>query len=116
MKNIVLISSCLIGMMACVSNKTARTELPKMMSDSLKKITQEQCNKGMALFIENCSSCHVDSSKKKQTFPDFSSDQLSNYEFRFANEKHEENLSEAQLSQDELVMIITFLTYKKKNK
>ena len=116
MKKILLITSCLIGMMACVSNKAARVELPSMMSDSLKKVTMEQCNKGMALYIENCSSCHSDSSKKKQTIPDFSPEQLSNYEFRFANKKHEEQLSESQLTQDELVQIITFLTYKKKNK
>lgn len=116
MKKIGLAIIGLIGMIGCVSNKAARVELPSMMSDSLKKVTMEECNKGMALFIENCSSCHGDSSKKKQTIPDFSPEQLSNYEFRFANKKHEEQLSEAQLSQDELVQIITFLTYKRKNK
>ncbi|MFM6984379.1 MAG: hypothetical protein ACKOXF_09610 [Chitinophagaceae bacterium] len=115
MKKIGIAFIGLIGMIGCVSNKAARVELPAMMSDSLKKVTMEQCNKGMALFIENCSSCHCDTSKKKLTIPDFSAEQLSNYEFRFANKKHEEQLSESQLSQDELVQIITFLTYKKKN-
>src|SRR5574343_1220667 len=115
MKKMAVIILVLMGTTACVSNKLARVELPSMMSDSLKKVTQEQCNKGMALFIENCSPCHGGSDKRK-SIPDFSPEQLSNYEFRFANKKHEEQLSEAQLSQDELVQIITFLTYKRKNK
>jgi hypothetical protein len=53
--------------------------------------------------------------KGKTIIPDFSPDQLSNYEFRIANEKHDENLSETKLSSDELAQIIKFLTYKKRS-
>lgn len=114
---IVLYLSVIIAIVSgCKTNKSVGIELPELMADSLKKVTKVQCETGLALYRENCSRCHTDTVKGREVIPDFSSDQLSNYEFRFANRKHEEQLSEAKLTQDELVLIITFLSYKKKNK
>ena len=99
----------------CSSKKLAVYELPAAMAPAVRLSMQEQCDKGLILYRMNCAKCHSDSSKKKEFIPDFSPSQLSNYEFRFANKKHEDNLNENQLTQDELVNIIMFLTYKKKN-
>ena len=47
--------------------------------------------------------------------PDFTADQLQGYEIRVQNEKHEEKLPDEKVSSEELVLISTFLLYKKRN-
>lgn len=115
MKYIISAIALIIIFEMCGAKKTATVQynFPPMMNDTIRKVTQEQCDKGLVLFRLNCSKCHADTVKGKEVIPSFSSEQLSNYEFRFRNKKHEDNLTESKLSQDELIMIITFLTYKK---
>ena len=115
MKYLLSVIALIIIFEMCSAKKTATVQynFPPIMSDTIRKITQEQCDKGLALFRLNCSRCHTDTVKGREIIPNFSTEQLSNYEFRFRNKKHEDNLTESQLTQDELVLIITFLTYKK---
>jgi hypothetical protein len=47
--------------------------------------------------------------------PDFTEEQLGAYSIRVANAKHEEQVSESNVSAEELALITTYLTYKKKN-
>lgn len=106
----------LVLMSNCSLSKKTYYILPPEMTESVRKSAEEQCEKGLMLFRMNCSKCHADTVNGKEILPDFTPEQLSNYEFRVANKKHEDNLGEMQLTQDELVSIIAFLTYKKKNK
>lgn len=114
------LSSIILGLSLvfsqCKSKQVVYYELPAEMSSDVRTAVQAQCEKGLVLYRLNCAKCHSDTVKGKEVIPDFSPEQLSNYEFRFANKKHEDNLNETQLTQDELVCIIAFLTYKKKNK
>ena len=73
------------------------------------------CNKGLALWQLNCGKCHNQKVGNKIYVPDFTQMQLAGYELITGNKEHETNLSQAQISADELNNIITFLTYKKKS-
>ncbi len=100
----------------CANKKSVQFEFPEAMSDTLKSANLANVEKGLALYRISCAKCHTDTVKGKERIPDFTSEQLSNYEFRFANKKHENNLGETQLTQDELILINMFFNYKKKNK
>ena len=52
--------------------------------------------------------------KGKDVVPDFTQQQLQGYEMRIANPEHEVTLSDDKLTQEELGLIVTFLSYKKK--
>ena len=104
-----------IGLMASCAEKKLIYEFPEGMSENVRQQNFESCEKGRILFDLNCGGCHYKVIKKRKVIPDFSPEQLSNYEFRFLNRNHEDSLTENRLSQDELVHIITFLTYKKKS-
>jgi len=100
----------------CANKKSVQFEFPEAMSDTIKKVNLAYAEQGLALYRVNCAKCHSDTVKHKELIPDFTSEQLSNYEFRIANKKHEDNLGETQLTQDELILINMFFNYKKKNK
>ncbi|HEY1047877.1 MAG TPA: hypothetical protein VGF79_15660 [Bacteroidia bacterium] len=99
---------------ACAERKIVY-DFPVAMSENVRQQNYESCEKGRILFDVNCGGCHYKEVKGRKVIPDFSMEQLSNYEFRFLNRNHEDSLTESRLSQDELVHIITFLTYKKKS-
>jgi mono/diheme cytochrome c family protein len=100
----------------CANKKSVQFEFPETMSETLKNENQVNVEKGLALYKISCAKCHTDTVKGKEMIPDFTSEQLSNYEFRIANKKHENNLGETQITQDELILINMFFNYKKKNK
>ena len=100
----------------CANKKSVQFEFPEKMSDTTRMVNQAYAEKGLALYRISCAKCHTDTVKRKECIPDFTSEQLSNYEFRIANKKHEDNLGETQLTQDELILINMFFNYKKKNK
>jgi hypothetical protein len=47
--------------------------------------------------------------------PDFSEDQLRGYELRLTNKKHQAELTDSIVSEEELGVIMTFLRYKTRN-
>lgn len=104
-----------LGLMAACAEKKLIYEFPIGMSENVRQQNYESCEKGRILFDVNCGGCHYKEIKRRKVIPDFSPEQLSNYEFRFLNRNHEDSLTENRLSQDDLVHIITFLTYKKKS-
>jgi len=111
-----IISVGLICIAACSAKKKVLYEFPESMSDAVKSEYITQFNKGKILYELNCAKCHTTKKRGKEIIPDFNPDQLANYELRFANSQHEENLTESKMTEDELVLVITFLRYKKKNK
>ena len=73
------------------------------------------CEKGRILYDINCAKCHNTQEGNKTIIPDFTIEQLGAYSIRVANQKHEMNVSEENVSAEELALITTYLTYKKKN-
>jgi cytochrome c peroxidase len=114
MKKILLVMMMGMGLSMCKSNKVIY-DFPENMPTNIREQNLASCEKGRVLFEMNCAACHVKKEGKRSIIPDFTPEQLGNYEFRFLNKSHEDSLQENQLSQDDLIHIITFLTYKKKN-
>lgn len=102
-------------LITCTSKKQVLYELPDAMLPHVKVQYAQQCDKGYVLWQKNCSQCHTKKEKRKTIIPDFKPEQLSGYALRAQNKQHETNLPDSTLSQEELGIIMTFLTYKKKN-
>lgn len=91
-------------------------DFPAAMSEKVRAAYFEQCEKGRILYQINCAGCHNYKVKRKEFIPDFTPGQLSGYELRILNSKHETDVAEEKVSGEELGLIMTFLTYKKKNR
>ena len=83
--------------------------------DTAKKKFVKQFNEGKVLYKINCAKCHSTTAHEKEIIPDFSLEQLENYEIRIQNPKHEEDLRETNITLDELDNVVLFLKYKKRN-
>lgn len=90
-------------------------EFPDAMAQPVRDEYTKLCEKGRILYEINCSGCHSTVIKGKKVVPDFTEEELGAYSIRVANPKHEERVSESNVSAEELALITTYLTYKKKN-
>jgi hypothetical protein len=100
---------------ACVSQKKLY-ELPEAMLPHVKSEYARRCDQGKILYDMNCAKCHNSTIKGKTIIPDFNPDELRGYALRISNAKHEVNMPDSLVSEEELAVIMTFLNYKKKNK
>jgi mono/diheme cytochrome c family protein len=90
-------------------------EFPEAMAQPVRDEYTKLCEKGRILYEINCAKCHTTLIKGKKIVPDFTEEQLGAYSIRVANPRHEERVSESNVSAEELALITTYLTYKKKN-
>jgi hypothetical protein len=114
MKNRWIIAGLLLVAVACSVSKKVTYDFPATMSEPVKAEYITQFNKGHILYGINCSGCHNETVRGRQVIPDFTAEQLAGYEMRIGNAQHLENLTEDKMTEDELVLIMTFLRYKKK--
>ena len=112
---IIVAVASLIVWASCASHKKVLYELPVAMDPAVKLEYARLCDKGKILYDINCAGCHTTKVKGKETIPDFTAEQLEAYQVRVSNAKHEEKLSESNVSAEELSLIVTFLSYKRKN-
>lgn len=98
---------------ACKARQKLPYEFPpEIKGDELTmKITE--FNKGKALYELNCARCHTTKVKNKDVTPDFTEQQMDNYEMRMINVPHTDNLKE--LTEDDLILIKTYFLYKRKS-
>jgi len=89
-------------------------EFPAAMPKEIRAAYLKEFNKGKILYQINCGKCHNKTVKGKLIVPDFTPEQIANYELRLANPKHQESLIEDKLLPEELGQITIFFTYKKK--
>jgi hypothetical protein len=110
----------LVLILICRANGEAQRkttyEFPEAMPETVKTENLKLCNKGNILWQINCAKCHNTKVKRRIIIPDFTSDQLKGYELRVLNPTHESNIPETTVTAEELGLIMTFLTYKKKNR
>jgi hypothetical protein len=112
--SIVLI--CTLSIMACVTSKSKIThDFPAAMAADVREGYIKQWEKGKTLYEMNCAKCHTTTVKGRTVVPDFTENQLVGYTLRVTNQKHEAALTDESVSTEELGLIMTFLTYKKKN-
>ncbi|MBK6522636.1 MAG: hypothetical protein IPG08_10010 [Sphingobacteriaceae bacterium] len=102
-------------LITCTSKKQVLYELPDAMLPHVKVQYAQQCDKGYTLWPKKIVQNAIQKKKRKTIIPDFKPEQLSGYALRAQNKQHETNLPDSTLSQEELGIIMTFLTYKKKN-
>lgn len=105
----------LILAFGCAPRNKVRYEFPETMSEDVKAGYIAQFNKGKILYDINCAKCHNVTVRGKEYVPDFTAEQLAGYEIRIGNPEHIENLPDTKVTEDEIVLILTFLRYKKKN-
>lgn len=106
----------LIGSQCLAQKKVekAEFEFPAMMKENVKQDYLRQCLKGEVLYDQHCGKCHNVKVKRKLVVPDFTAEQVASYDMRLANKAHQTNLGGEEVSTEELVYIINFLTYKKR--
>jgi hypothetical protein len=74
------------------------------------------CEKGKTLYKIHCSRCHTTTVEEKEVIPDFTPMQLDMYDMRLGFTKHQSTLTEKNIPEEELELIIFFLTHKKTKK
>src|SRR6478735_5503328 len=112
---IVSVAWILLLFAQCSSSKKIAYELPVEMKPEVKVEYAKQCDQGKILYDLNCAKCHTVKKRGKEIIPDFTADQLRGYELRITNSRHEESLTDETVSEGDLMLIMTFLQYKKKN-
>jgi len=105
----------LLLVVACTTKKKVAYEFPIEMKSNVQQQYAVLCEKGQVLYSINCAKCH-NTGKHQQIIPDFKPEQLVGYTLRITNSKHENNLTDTLITEEELGLIMTFLSYKKKNK
>jgi len=83
-------------------------------TDTAKKSFEKKFKQGIVLYKIGCAKCHAKAEKGKEIIPDFSLPQLMDYEIRIWPQ-HREQLSDVQITDEELQKIILFLRFKKKS-
>ena len=99
----------------CKAKQEVMYDFPDAMLPHVKEQYKAQWERGKILWDQNCARCHNTKVKGKTIVPDFREDQLKGYELRIANARHESELSDSLVTEEELGVIMTFLRYKKRN-
>jgi cytochrome c len=119
MKRAFVITTVFAGMLGiqCFAQKKSKVvyEFPPQMSPAVQAEYTKLCDKGKILYDLNCARCHNTQVKGKEVIPDFSQEKLIGYELRVSNQQHEADMPDTKVTAEELGLITTFLTYKKKN-
>ena len=114
-KIILALISGSIGAGCIVHKDRVAYEFPTAMSETVRVDYIKQWQKGKALYDINCAGCHNTTSKGRTIIPDFSQEKLVGYELRVSNARHENSMPDTKVTAEELGLIMTFLSYKKKN-
>lgn len=114
LQTLVLIFFSSVLIISCAASKV-QYQLPDAMLPHVKVEYALRCEKGERLYAINCARCHDLKKGNKTLTPDFTENQLQGYSIRVANALHETNMPDTLVSEEELVLISTFLSYKKKS-
>lgn len=90
-------------------------DFPAAMAADVRVDYYRQCEKGRILYANNCAKCHNTVVKGKTIVPYFSQEKLIGYALRESNEKHTSSMPDSIVTTEDLGLIMTFLTYKKKD-
>ncbi|WP_317897427.1 hypothetical protein [Aurantibacillus circumpalustris] len=114
-KTIFITLTTLLLIVACTAQKYIEPDFPEAMLPHVKTEYVKRYDQGQILYNMSCAGCHNKKDGRKIIVPDFEPDQLRGYEIRVSNAQHEQNMPDTLVTEEELGIIMTFLSYKKKN-
>jgi hypothetical protein len=98
------------------AQKNAEFDMPAdSVAESSRQAFIKQFKQGKILYSITCAKCHNFKDGRKEIIPDFSMPQLMDYEMRFYYPEHQERLSDAKITDEEMNRIILFLRFKKRS-
>jgi len=117
MKRIITIIILSAGFLlqACHTQKKTVYDFPPAMAANIQAEFTRLADKGSVLYDNNCARCHNIKVKGRTIIPDFSEEKLVGYALRVSNMQHETQMPDSIVTAEDLGLITTFLTYKKKN-
>lgn len=111
----IVLCLCVSFLASAQKSKKVEYSFPAEMKPHVQEAYILEFAKGKILYDINCAKCHSRFEKKKEIIPNFTTEQFEAYKIRIANPDHEQTMTEEKLLPEELGMIITFLTYRKKD-
>ncbi len=97
----------------CSLQKKTSYDLPAYLPEERKEEFLSNLEKGKTLFKENCSGCHGIFTKGKDSIPNFTNKEISNYTMAYQNNDQKNHAVIKKLLPEELSMIMTFLKMRK---
>lgn len=101
-------------LMQCSSQKKVEYNIPPTVSNEYKIALQERLDKGKDLYKIYCSDCHGIFSKGKDSIPNFSLQQIDNYNALFVKQDVKSHAVARKLSQEQIDYILTFLRLRRR--
>ena len=99
----------------CNSPKKMEYNIPATASGEYKIALQERLDKGKNLYKIYCSGCHGIFSKGKDSIPNFSEQQIDNYNALFVKQDAKSHAVARKLSQEQIDYILTFLRLRRRS-
>lgn len=115
LRSLIILFSIVLIIHACTTQKKTVYVFPEAMAQPIQDEYTRLCEKGRVLYEINCAACHNKKVKGKTVIPEFTEEELGAYSIRIANATHEEQVSEARVSAEELTLITYFLTYRQRS-
>ncbi len=103
---------CLFG---CATKKPELYVYPSGIVEEKKAEFVQYCEKGKALYKIHCAKCHTTVVNGKEVIPDFTPIQMDAYNMRLGTIKHQATLTERNIPEEELEIVLFFLGHKKPN-
>ncbi len=107
--------TALLILFGCASAKPELYIYPSGIVEEKKAEFVQYCEKGKALYKIHCAKCHTTVVNGKEVIPDFTSVQLDAYSMRLGSVKHQATLTERNIPEEELELVLFFLGHKKPN-
>lgn len=104
-------------LVSCIGTKKAEYTMPEGLTEQEKKGFVSRFERGEELYKVKCARCHnYSKGRKKNIIPDFNPLQLKAYTIRVQNKDHSKDLTEQQVTEQELAAVVHFLMYRKKSR
>lgn len=102
--------------LGCTSKKPVLYNYPAGIMPAYKVEFVQNFEKGKVLYGIHCAKCHSTEVNGQEIIPDFTPVQLDAYDMRLGLTKHQAALTERNVPEEELDLILLFLGHKKQNK
>ena len=103
-----------LAVWSCAAHKPVEYVIPADVTGENRELMIERCETGRMLFKVNCSECHGIYGGGKDSIPNFSAQQIDNYNANYIKADPRNHAVARQLSQQQVDCILTFLRLRKR--